>query len=166
MSKISKNSRKGVHFLVKLQASHFTSRTFSDGCSRNKWLLNLSKLIKLKINSKMKPTICFKIFSFSVDGIMSTVVNFICSKIAFELFIHVKYKWIWKQKSSVGAILKCEPVSCKSAGCELNNLRIASCKSTNLQVVSCNSTRKWVVSCESISNWVASHIKLHIDSRL
>ena len=136
VSKIFKNSRKGVHFLVKLQASHFTSRTFSDGCFRNKWLLNLSKLIKLKINSKMKPTICFKIFSFSVDGIMSTAVNFIWSKIVFELFIRVKYKWIWKQKSNVGVILKCESVSCESASCKSASCEPMSLRVTSLQVAS------------------------------
>ena len=79
----------------------------------------------------MKPTICFKIFSFSVDGIMSTAVNFICSKIVFELFIRVKYKWIWKKKSNVGAILKCEPVSCESASC-----KSASCEPMSLRVAS------------------------------
>ena len=79
----------------------------------------------------MKPTICFKIFSFSVDGIMSTAVNFKCSKIVFELFIRVKYKWIWKKKSNVGAILKCEPVSCESASC-----KSASCEPMSLRVAS------------------------------
>ena len=45
----------------------------------------------------MKPTICLKIFSFSVDDIMSTAFTFICSKIIFELFVRVKHKWIWKK---------------------------------------------------------------------
>ena len=96
---------------------------------------------KLKIKGIMKPTICLKIFSFSVGDIMSTAVNFICSKISLELFISVKHNWIWKQKSNIGVILKGEPESCDSA----------SCKS---------------MSWEPMSLQVASHINLHIDSRI
>ena len=81
---------------------------------------------KLKIKGIMKPTICLKIFSFSVGDIMSTAVNFICSKIILELFISVKRKWIWIQKSNIGVILKCEPVSCESASSEPMSLRVAS----------------------------------------
>ena len=62
---------------------------------------------------------------------MSTTVNFICSKIIFELFIRVKYKWIWKQKSNIGVILKCELVSCESASC-----KSASCEPMSLRVAS------------------------------
>ena len=78
------------------------------------------------MKGKMKPTVCLKIFSFSVGDIMSTAVNFICSKIILELFISVKQKWIWKQKYSNGVILKCGPVSCESASCEPMSLRVAS----------------------------------------
>ena len=66
----------------------------------------------------MKPTICLKNFSFSVYDIMKTAFTFICSKIIYELFVRVTHKWIWKQKSNIGVILKCEPVSCKSSSCE------------------------------------------------
>ena len=78
------------------------------------------------MKGKMKPTACLKIFSFSVDDIMSTVVNFICSKISLELFISVKHKWIWIQKSNIGVTLKCEPVSCESASSEPMSLQVAS----------------------------------------
>ena len=78
------------------------------------------------MKGKMKPTACLKIFSFSVGDIMSTAVNFICSKIILELFLSVKHKWIWKQKSNIGVILKCEPVSCKSSSCEPMSLIVAS----------------------------------------
>ena len=74
----------------------------------------------------MKPTAYLKIFSFIVGDIMSTAVNFICSKIILELFISVKRKWIWIQKSNIGVILKCEPVSCESASSEPMSLRVAS----------------------------------------
>ena len=79
----------------------------------------------------MKPTICLKIFSFSVGDIMSTAVNFICNKISLELFISVKHNWIWKQKSNIGVILKGDPESCEFASCksmswEPMSLRVAS----------------------------------------
>ena len=86
---------------------------------------------KLQIKGKMKPTICLKIFSFSADDIMSTAVKFICSKIILELFTSVKQKWIWKQKSNIGVILKGEPVSCESASC-----KSWSCESMSLRVAS------------------------------
>ena len=85
----------------------------------------------MKIKGKMKPTICLKIFSFSVGDIMSTAINFLCSKILLELLISVKHKWIKKQKSNIGVILKCEPVSCESASC-----KSASCESMSLRVAS------------------------------
>ena len=72
---------------------------------------------KLKIKGKMKPTICLKIFSFSVGDIMSTAIKFICSKIILELFTSVKQKWIWKQKSNIGVILNGKLVSYESASC-------------------------------------------------
>ena len=78
------------------------------------------------MKGKMKPTVCLKIFSFSVGDIMSTAVNFICSKIILELFISAKHKWIWKHKSNIGVILKCDPVSCESASSEPMSLRVAS----------------------------------------
>ena len=64
----------------------------------------------------MKPTVCLK----------SLGDNFICSKIILELYISVKHKWIWKQKSNIEVILKCEPVSCESASSEPMSLRVAS----------------------------------------
>ena len=85
----------------------------------------------MKIKGKVKPTICLKIFSFSVDDIMSTAIKFICNKIILELFTSVKQKWIWKQKSNIGVILKGKPVSyesasCKSWSCKPMSLRVAS----------------------------------------
>ena len=73
----------------------------------------------------MKPTICLKMFSFSLGDIISTAFNFICSKI-LELFISFKHKWIWKQKSNIGVILKCDAVGYESASCEPMSLRVAS----------------------------------------
>ena len=83
------------------------------------------------MKGKMKPNVCLKIFSFSVGDIMSTAVNFISSKIILELLISVKHKWIWKQKSNIGVILKCEPMSCAPASNEPMSLRVA-----NLRVAS------------------------------
>ena len=79
---------------------------------------------KLKIKGKMKPTICLKIFSFGADDIMSTAVKFICSKIIIELFTRVKQKWIWKQKSNIGVILKGEPMSLRVASLRAGSLSI------------------------------------------
>ena len=78
----------------------------------------------------MESTICLKIFSFTVDDIMGTAVKFICSKIILELFTSVKQKWIWKQKSNIGVILRGGPVSrtsasCKSWSCEPMSLQVA-----------------------------------------
>ena len=86
---------------------------------------------KSKIKGKMKPSICLKIFSFSIGDIMSTTIKFICSKIILDLFTSVKQKWIWKQKSNIGVILKGKPASyesasCKSWSCEPISLRLAS----------------------------------------
>ena len=80
----------------------------------------------MKMKGKTKPTICLKIFSFSVGDIMSTAINFLCSKIILELLISVKHKWIWKQKSNIGVILKCEPVSCESMSLRVASLRVQS----------------------------------------
>ena len=74
----------------------------------------------------MKPTICQKIFSFSVYDIMSTAFTFICSKIIFELLVRVKHKWMWKQKSNIRVILKCKPVSFQSSSCESMSLIVTS----------------------------------------
>ena len=79
---------------------------------------------KLKIKGKMKPTICLKIFSFGADDIMSTAVKFISSKIILELFPSVKQKWIWKQKSNIGVILKGEPMSLRDASLRAGSLSI------------------------------------------
>ena len=73
----------------------------------------------------MKPTICLKIFSFSVDDLISAVFNFICGKIIFELSLRAKLKWISKQKSNVGVTLKCVSVSYKSVSCEPMSLIVA-----------------------------------------
>ena len=78
------------------------------------------------MKGKMKPPVCLKILIFSVGDIMSTAVNFICSKIILQLFVSVKDKWIWKQKSNIGVILKCDRVSCESASSEPMSLRVAS----------------------------------------
>ena len=91
---------------------------------------------KLKIKGIMKPTICLKIFSFSVGDIMSTAVNFIFSKIGLELFISVKHNWIWKQKSNIGVILKGEPESCESASCKSMSWEPMSLRVASLRVAS------------------------------
>ena len=84
----------------------------------------------------MKPTICLKIFSFSVDDIMSTAIKFICNKIFLELFTSVKQKWIWKQKSNIEVILKGKPVSYESASCKSWSCKPMSLRVASLQVAS------------------------------